>query len=319
MNKNVRQFLLPMIVSFIWGSAFLVQGSVASKIGAFSFNAVRAFVAAIVLFPVSLLIDKRRIARGIQYKNADKKRLLLGGSLCGIAVFAASNLQQYGIYGSTEAGGQVLTEGDAAFITSLYIVLVPLVLVFFNRKPSVRIWVSIALALVALMLICNFSGGAKFTKYHLELFCSAIVYTVHILLVDKFVKNQDGLKLSFVQFAVMGVLSAVCALIFEEISVEAIGDSILQILYVGVFSCAIGYTLQNVAQKGTNPTVVSVILSLESFFALLCEVVIGLISGNPIRHTPLQFIGCFIMIVAIVISQFDPFGYIRSRLKNKRG
>lgn len=315
MNRNVKQILLPSIVALIWGGAFIVQGSVADKMGAFTFNAVRSYFAVVVLTLASFVADKVRTSKGVEIKTHSVRSLIIGGILCGIAICAASNVQQFGMFGTTDAGGNVLTEGDAAFITALYIVLVPIILLFFGRKPTANVWIAIAMALIGLFLICNFTGGKSFSVYHVELFGCAIIFSVHILLVDHFVKKVDPLKLSCLQFFVMGTVSLIFALIFDDISFAVIAECLPQLIYVGVFSCAIAYTLQIVSQKGTNPVVVSIVLSLESFFALLCEVVLGLITGYVKPHTPLQILGCVIMLLAIVFAQVNVFSYI-SKKKN---
>jgi len=304
MGKAFRQTFLPLLVAFIWGSAFIVQGSVASKISAFTFNGIRAIIASVALAITSFIFDEVKIKKGIQIKN-DNKKLLIGGLLCGLVLCVASNLQQYGMFATTAEGGNVLTEGDSAFITALYIVLVPIFSVFLKRKIGLNVWISVVLALVGLFLICNVTGGSTFTVYHIELFLCAIAFTFHILLIDYFIQYVDGIKLSQIQFAVMGILSITCALIFDDISFEAIGECMWQLVYVGVFSCAIAYTLQIFAQKGTNASIVSILLSLESVFALICEFVIGLITGNVKPHSPLQLVGCGLMLIAIICAQID--------------
>lgn len=285
--------------------------------GAFTFNGIRALIAALVLAATAVTFDKIKSRKGVESKKTDLKGLFIGGTLCGAALFIASNLQQYGMYGTTEAGGNALTEGDSAFITALYIILVPIFSIFLHKKPTLNVWIAVVLAFIGLFLICNFTGGKAFTIYHVELFLSSISFTFHILLIDKFINGQDGIKLSCIQFTVMGVLSLIFALIFDEISFTVLIDCLPQLLYVGIFSCSIAYTLQIIAQDGTNPTIVSVLLSLESFFALACEFVIGLITGNVKYHTPLQIVGCAIMIVAIVCSQFNFVEAIKNAKKPK--
>ncbi len=307
MTKNFRQIVLPLIVALIWGSAFIVQGAVADKMGPFTFNGVRSLIAVVALTVTALIFDGVKKKKGVTVEKTNVKMLVVGGVLCGIALTVASNLQQFGMFGTTKEAGEVLTEGDTAFITALYIVLVPLSLLFFGKKPTLNVWIAVVVAVVGLMLICNFTGGKAFSVYHLELFLCSAAFTVHILLIDHFVKFVDGVKLSCVQFSVMGVSSLILALIFEDFTFKVVFDNILPLLYVGVFSCAIAYTLQIVAQKGTNPTIVSILLSLESFFALVCEIGVGLISGNVKQHTVWQIVGCALMLIAIVLAQVNVF------------
>ena len=303
-NSRSRQIFLPLLTAFIWGSAFIAQGSVADKIGAFTFNASRAFIAVIALFCVMIIFDKIKKKRGIKVEKTDVKGLLTGGVLCGVVLFFASNLQQFGIIGATENGGFVLTEGDAAFITALYTVLVPITCIFMGKKPAFNVIIAALIALVGLFFICNVVGG-NFTIYHVLLFLSAASFTCHILLIDRFTQSQDGVKLSCVQFLVMGFLSIICSILFDRDSVASVVQCGWQLLYVGVFSSAIAYTLQIISQKGANPTIVTIILSFESLFALCCELFLDLIYSRPINHTPLQFVGCFLMVVAVVVAQLD--------------
>lgn len=305
MSKSFRQVVLPIIVAMIWGSAFLVQGSVADKMGAFTFNGLRSIVAVITLgsFVVfRFLFRKDKKAPAIK---SDKKTLVISGVLCGIALCVASNLQQFGMFGTTLEGGNALTEGDSAFITALYIILVPIFsALIMKRSPSWNVWISAVVALIGLFFICNVTAK-PLTVYHAELFLCSLVFTAHIIIIDYFGKNVDGIELSLVQFAVMGASSLICAVIFDKIEPSVIIDCLPQLLYAGVFSCSVAYTLQIVAQKGTNPTVVSILLSMESLFALLFEILVGIIVGNVKEHGAMQIVGCVLMVLAIIFAQLN--------------
>ncbi len=316
MNKTIRHVVFPLITALIWGSAFIFQGQVADKIGSFTFNASRSFIAFMFLLVLAFSIDKFKEHKKINVEKPDGKNLIIGGMFCGFALFAASNLQQFGIIGATEVGGRVLTEGDSAFITALYIILTPISGIFFKKKTTINIWFASIIAVLALFFICGASLKMP-TIYHLALFACAIGFTVHILVVDHYTQIVDGVKLSCVQFLFAGVFSLICAIIFEKIDFSALAECALPILYVGIFSSGIAYTLQILAQKGSNPTFVSILLSLESVFALLCEFIVGLINNNVKPHSPLQLLGCALMVVAIIFAQFNIFEYIRKKHQSK--
>lgn len=317
MSKTVRQIVLPLITALIWGSAFIFQGQVADKIGAFTFNAARSIIAFVFLLILALSMDMVKAHKKIEVPKTDKKRLIIGGMCCGFALFVASNLQQYGMLGTKPIGGEVLTEGDSAFITALYIILTPISGIFFKKKTTVNIWVASLMAVLGLFLLCGVSVK-DLTIYHAALFACAIGFTGHILVIDHFTQTLDGVKLSCAQFLFASVFSLISALIFEGIDFAALASCIVPILYVGIFSSGIAYTLQIIAQKGSNPTVVGILLSLESVFALLCEIFIGLITHKTIMHTALQFFGCAIMLLAIVLAQLNIFEVIRNKIASKK-
>lgn len=298
MKKHVRQIILPITASAIWGAAFLAQGNLSTVLPPFFINFARSMVAVLALLVVDLCFTSYKKANKKEIKPVDRKKLLLGGLCCGLSLCGAVNVQQIGIGGTTA--------GEAAFITTLYMILVPVFGVFLKRKVGVNIWVSVVIAVIGLALICQLHSLSLNVSY-LYLIASAVFFAVQILFVDYFVQYVDGVKLSCAQFLVAGVVSGIISLCAEKVDFSRFGEAVLPLLYLGVCSSAIGYTLQIIAQKGTNPTVVSLILSLESAFALLFGVLSCLISGTPIKETPLQFLGCFLMLGAIVLGQINPF------------
>ena len=307
MNKNIRQTIIPMIVAIIWGSSFIAQGDVAGKMGAFTFNTVRSLIAVVTLFCVILIIGFIKKRRGEEYKTTNKKQLIVYGVICGIIQGIAANVQQFGMLGVTEAGGKVLTSGDAAFITALYVVLVPIGSSIFGKKIGLNVWIAVIVAIFGLVLVCNFTGGREFSVYHVLLFSAAFCFAAHILYIGRVSAKVDGLKLSCIQFLTAAILSGICTLIFEKVDFSVLFANVGQLLYVGVFSSGVAYTLQIFAQKDTNPTIVTLILCLESFFALITEYIVGFIGGTPAEHTPLQLLGCFIMLSALMMSQVNVF------------
>lgn len=288
LSKKQRSNLMLLLTAMIWGAAFVAQSEGGERVGAFTFNSVRMIIGGLVLLPCISWIDR---CGGI--KNGWKKsgkELWIGGALCGIVLFLSSALQQLGIAGTTA--------GKAGFITALYVVLVPLCRLFAGKRPKPLLWLCVALAAAGLYLLCVTEAFALQQGDFLVL-CCAFGFTVHILLIDHFSPKVDGIRMSCIQFFVAGLLAAVPAFLFEVPSLAAIGSAAVPILYAGILSCGVAYTLQVVAQKETDPTMASLILCLESVFAVLFG---WMILGEQLSLR--EFIGCAAMFVAIVISQF---------------
>lgn len=291
MNIKVRQNVLPLITAAIWGTAFVAQSVSADKMGGFMFTAARSLIAAVFLAVLIFVCDRTGLKKlSITRPNVGtKKDLIVGGICCGTALFVATNLQQYGI--------KFTSVGKAGFITALYIVLVPVGSMFFGKKSSIGIWVSVLIATVGLYLLCM---NEKFTvsKGDALVFLCAIAFTAHILIIDRFTNLTDGVRLSLVQFITCFVLSIVCAFLFEKNTVSDIISCIWPIIYVGVFSSGIAYTLQIVAQRGSNPAVVSLLLSLESVFSVVSG---AIILGERLKVK--EYIGCVFMLAAVILAQ----------------
>lgn len=293
-QRNIKQVVLPLLAALIWGSAFVAQSLSAGHIGAFTFNMLRSFIAVIVL---GILAAVMRVKRGADHRSAAEKKagrrdLVVGGLCCGFFLTLGSNLQQLGI--------ESTSVGKAGFITALYVVLVPLVGLFFRKRVSAQVWVSVGIATLGLYFLCIEAGsGFSVNSGDLLVLLCAFCFTGQILCVDHFVQKVDGVELSCAQFAVVTVISAVVALVrgepFEPAEIMA---CLPYVLYVGTFSSGIAYTLQIIAQKDGNPTIVSLLLSLESFFAVVC--------GAIILHEKLsgrEYLGCALMLAAAFLSQ----------------
>lgn len=294
-HNQVRQVVFPILAAFIWGTAFVAQDLCADSIGTFAFNATRYFVAVLALLVVIAISDrakKNKPALTAEEKKAANKQLWLGGLCCGVALAIASNFQQAGLVAGTDAG-------KAGFITALYVVLVPVFGLFFKRKVSLPVWIAVVCSVVALYLLC-IKGDFSLAAGDLLILVCAVCFAVHILVIDHFTAYCDGVKLSCLQFLFAGIISAVCMFLFEDVDFAAIWSCILPLLYVGIFSCGVGYTLQILAQKDSNPTVVTILLSLESVFAV--------IAGAIILHqqmTAREYIGCVVMFVAVILAQIQ--------------
>lgn len=279
MKRNLRQTFFPLLTAMIWGAAFSAQSICSESLGPFTINALRFFIAFVVLLPVCLLRKKGGAWRDI----------VLGGLLSGAALFAASNAQQYGLAAGASAG-------KAGFITALYIVLVPLAGIFTKKKPALRIWLAVAVAVAGMYFLC-ISGGFSVAPSDLWLLACAGLFTVQILAVDYFVKKVDGLALSCGQFLVAALLSALF-LGRETITGAALLSCLWPLAYIAVLSSCVGYTLQTLAQRDGNPVLVSLLLSLESFFAA--------VFGALLLHERLsgrELIGCGLMLAAIVLAE----------------
>ena len=294
-TKLVRYGFL-FAAAILWGFSFVVQA--VDEIAPFTFTATRSFIGSAVLVPVFLVMDAIRKRRGevptisLEERKKNRLTLLLGGLVCGSVIMVAANLQQFGISMNLEAG-------KAGFITAMYIVLVPIIGLFLGKKSGLVIWISVALAVAGLYLICVKGSFGINTGDICLIFC-AIAYAGHITVVDHFVNRVDGVKLSCLQFLVCGVLSALAALIFER---DAFDLTLLlsyykTFLYMGVCSCGIAYTFQIVGQKGTNPTAASLIMSLEASFSLIFGMIV-LGEAPSVR----EWIGIALMLAAIVLTE----------------
>lgn len=293
----LKNSLCLLLAATIWGIAFVAQSVGMEYVGPFTFNGIRSLIGAAVLVPVILILNRSKdtssavtdstsTVSSSPYKTRD---LWMGGIACGIALFAASNFQQFGI--------KYTTVGKAGFITACYIVIVPIIGLFLKKKCSPFIWAAVVMALIGLYLLCITDGFSISLGDLLVLVC-AFLFSLHILVIDYFSPKADGVKLSCIQFLVCGILSTVLALILEHPDISSILTAWLPILYAGVMSCGVAYTLQIVGQKNVNPTVASLILSLESCISVLAG---WIILGQKLSAR--ELIGCVIMFAAIILAQ----------------
>lgn len=304
---------LLFLTAVVWGVAFVAQSVGMDYVGPFTFNCIRCLIGAVVLVPCIWFLDgwkqrpggascgresagaqdsascSRRSAGAQDGASDGSHALLAGGICCGLALFVASNLQQIGI--------QYTTVGKAGFITALYIVMVPVFGIFLKKRAGIRVWVSVALAVAGLYLLC-ITDRLVLGKGDILVLLCAVVFAVHILIVDHFSAKADGVRMSCIQFLVCGLLSGVCMLLTEHPEMRLILQAWQPILYAGVFSCGVGYTLQIVGQKGTDPTVASLILSLESVVSVLAG---WLLLGQRLSVRELG--GCALMFAAILLAQ----------------
>ena len=289
----VRNSLLLLLTATIWGVAFVAQSVSMDYIGGFTFNAVRNLIGALTLLPVIWGLGKTKAPeekKRIQ-ASSDRKTLITGGICCGILLCFASNFQQFGI--------KYTSVGKAGFITACYIVIVPIIGIFLKKKCSPFIWIAVILSLCGLYLLCLTPGeGFAIGKGELLVLICAFLFSLHILTIDHFSPLVDGVKMSCIQFFVCGFLCAIPAVFTEHMVLADIFAAWAPILYAGVMSCGVAYTLQVVGQKNVNPTVASLILSLESCISVLAGWVL-LDQKLSIK----ELLGCVIMFAAIILAQ----------------
>ena len=296
-TNNLKGSLILITAALIWGLAFVVQSDVADLIPPFTFNALRSVVGAIALYIFWLFAERRKTKTFFPEEKPLKKNYYLGAVICGICLAISINFQQFGIAAYPEG---VASEARSGFITALYVILVPIFSMILNKKVGLPVWAGVVIAIAGVYLLC-FSGGVSGIYLgDLLVFLCAISFSLHIMAVDKYVPYTGGVKLSIMQFSVAAVISFVLAFIFEwnQISVSNILSAVPQILYMGVMSSGVAYTLQIVGQKYAEPTVASISMSLESVFAALGGWVI---SGN-VLHTR-EITGCILVFAAIVVAQ----------------
>ena len=292
----LKNSLLLLLTAAIWGIAFVAQSEGGNAVGPLTFNATRNIIGALVLIPVIFLMNKINPQPSAdsakdspQAHPGSTKTLILGGIACGICLCLASNFQQFGI--------QYTSVGKAGFLTACYIIIVPILGLFMKKKCSPFIWIAVAMALVGLYLLCITDGFSMGKGDILVLIC-AVLFSLHILVIDYFSPKADGVKMSCIQFLVCGLLTAIPAAILEHPQLSSFAGAWGSILYAGVMSCGVAYTLQIIGQKNMNPTVASLILSLESCISVLAG---WIILGQ--RLSTREIIGCVVMFGAIVLAQ----------------
>ena len=323
-TKSFKSSLLLFLAAFIWGVAFVAQSVGMDYVGPFTFNAVRCFVGSLVLIPV-IFWNQKRTAKKVDKDTLHDwpKESILGGISCGILFFIATSLQQIGIL--------YTSVGKAGFITACYIVIVPIIGLFLGKKCSKFIWAAVAMALIGLYLLCItdgfsigkgdllvlvcaiwisvlialvglyllcMSGSLTLTKGDALILLGALFFSFHILVVDYFSSKVSGVKLSCIQLFIASMLSAIPMFVLENPKLSSICAAWAPILYAGILSCGVAYTLQIIGQRNLNPTIASLILSLES--------VISVLAGWVILHQTLstrELIGCVLMFAAILLAE----------------
>lgn len=296
-KKELKANGLLLLTAAIWGVSFVAQRVGSEHLGAFTFNGIRFALGSLSLVPLILFSDRKKGKKQgeiIEGENDFNKKnyTVKAGLIAGCVLFIAASLQQIGM--------TYTTAGKGGFITGIYMVIVPLLGLFLKQKTGKNTWIGIALAIVGLYLLTiteDFSIG----KGDLLVLMSSFMWAIHILIIDNFTKKIDALKLSSIQFATCAILSLAIAFIFETITIEGIQGALVAILYGGLLSVGVAYTLQVVAQKDAKPSHAAILLSMESVF--------GAIGGALLLDEKLNgrgLIGCALIFIAIIISQIKP-------------
>lgn len=272
------------LAACIWGFAFAFQSQGMEHMGPMTFNGIRFLIGAVVLIPIIFIFRKPGEKKPVS--KEDVKITVLGGIVCGLCLCVASSLQQFGI--------QYTSVGKAGFLTTLYIILVPIIGIFFKRKVSVMVWIGAILSVIGMYLLCV-SETMSINKGDILSFGCAIVFAFHILSVDYFSKKTNGIVLSCLQFLTSGICAMICAFIFEQPALSDIVNGIVPLLYVGIMSSGVAYTLQILGQKNADPTIASLIMSLESAVSVLGG---WLILDQ--RLTGKELLGCALMFIAVI-------------------
>ena len=295
MNKKLHIFFL-FLPALIWGTAFVAQRMGSEYVEPFTYLAWRSWAAVLFLAPLVRVMDHFSARRGIDNRRpktvSDRRLLIVGGCLSGFMLWAACAAQQIGIAHTTAS--------KAGFITALYVVIVPLLSIFIRKRPSVQIWACVALALIGLYLLCMKTASFRLEYGDAWELACAFFFAVEILLVSYYCSRVDPVRLSFVQFLVVAILSTILMLLIEHPTVDGLRLALPSILYAGIFSSGIAFTLQIIGQVGVNATVASLVMSLESVFSAL--------SGWLILHermSPRELSGAVLMFLAIALSQIE--------------
>lgn len=287
MKQQICRILLLLLTAFIWGTAFVAQSVGMDYIKPLTFNGVRCAIGGVVLMPCIYLLEKVKKEKRTEQKS--EQMLRIGGICCGICLCVASNLQQIAL--------QSVAVGKAGFLTACYIVIVPILGLLLKKRCPPYLWGSVGIALIGLYLLCV-KGEFFLEMADCLLLLSALLFAVHILVIDYFSPLVNGIKMACIQFFVCGLISLSAAIIWEKPQFSQIIAARFPILYAGVLSCGVAYTLQIIGQRGMNPTIASLILSLESVVSVLAG---WLLLGQRLKLQ--EILGCAVLFAAILLAQ----------------
>ena len=297
--NNIKGSAILCLAALIWGLAFVAQSQAADNVPPFIFNALRSFIGALFLFVLLLVTSLRSGKPLFPAERPKQKEAIIGGILCGVMLAISVNFQQFGLALYPEGAA---SEARAGFLTALYVVLVPIFSVFIGKKIKVPMWIAVVVATAGIYLLSLSGGIESIYLGDLLVFLCAISFSFHILVVDRYADPVGGIRLSMLQFLVCGILSAIFSLCFETVNWANVLAATPQILYLGIMSSGIAYTLQIYGQKFAEPAIASLSMSLESVFAALGG---WLISGNTLSLR--EFGGCALVFAAIVLAQLPQF------------
>jgi len=287
MNRNTKGTLFLFLAAIVWGCGLVAQKAGMSHLGPFAFTAIRCTLGGVIMLPLISILNKNKEPKS---SEASPKYTIFGAFCCSIALTSLIILQQFGLPHTTV--------GKAGFITALYILITPVMGLFLGKKANKSLWVGVIIGLAGMYLLCLYNGFSGFNFGDIMMLFAAIAAAAHIHVIDHFVEKIDPVKLSSYQFIITGLTCVIPAILFETVTWGAVVDCAIPILYAGIFSCAVGYTCQVIGQKSTDPSLSSLILSLETVFSLIAG---WLIFGEILATN--EYIGCALMFVAIIVAQ----------------
>lgn len=294
-SKNLKGSLILLLAAVIWGLAFVAQDKAAELVSPFTLNAMRSFVGSFALLILSITVSKIKKQPLVPKDRKGRKTLILSGVICGTLLCVAANFQQFGI---AAYPAQAAAPARSGFLTAMYILFVPIFGIFVKKRPGITVLIAVLIAVVGLYFLCLSNGISAVYGGDLIVLICAVAFALHILCVDVTGQSVDGIKLSCIQFFVCGVLSSILMFVFENPKPENIIRAALPILFLGIMSSGVAYTLQIIGQQQCeNPTVASIAMSFESVFAALG----GALFGDVLSKK--EILGCVIMFCAIIISQ----------------
>ena len=300
-NKAMQANLLMLLAASIWGFAFVAQRIGMETMGPHWFNSLRFFIGVVALTPVAIWMDRTQSKSSTGGPKSSTKTLLMGGAVAGLLLFIGATFQQVGL--------QYTTAGKAGFITGMYIFFVPLIGLFFRMKTGLGTWLGAAIALWGLYLLSINEDFTLSKGDALQLTC-AVAFAGHVLMIGYLASRMDTVKLSLVQFFVAGLLAMMLALYFEQLTWGMIKSTALPLLFAGVMSTGIAYTLQTIAQQHAHPSHAAIILSSEGVFAVIG----GFLLLNEVL--PAQgLLGCGLILVGMLMSQLMPRLSLPRRIK----
>jgi len=298
--KNIKNVILLTLTALIWGVAFVAQTTGGDVIGPFSFNGIRSFMGAAVLIPVIKFLDAKGLSKNRPESKEDWKTLWMAGGMCGCFLFLGSTLQQISLFMGTPTG-------KAGFLTTCYVIIVPILGLFLKKKCGINVWIAVVITVFGLYLLCM-NGSFALAATDIILLLCALAFSLQIMTVDHFAGRVDPVRLSSIQFLTTGVISITPMIFYDIMKVAggikpwllgfSRGDTWISLLYAGILSCGVAYTLQIVGQIGFNPIIASILMSLESVFSVLAGwVILG-------QHlTARELCGCALVFAAVVIAQ----------------
>lgn len=295
MLKRLKPYILLLITAMIWGFAFVAQLVGSDSVPTFTFNASRFLLGGLSLIPVILIFER------VKTQPKKLKTTLIAGAVAGTILFAASALQQAGVRITGSAG-------KAGFITGLYIIIVPVIGIFLKKKTAVNTWLGAVVAVIGLYLLSFTDGITSISSGDLVLLISSLFWSMHIIVIDRFGNDIYSLRFSMTQFLVCALLNIICVILFEDFQISAVLEAKLPILFAGLMSVGVAYTLQVIAQKDADPTVASIVMSTESVFSAVGEALFfGFIMTNYdyTEMTAQGYVGCAIMFCGIIITQLN--------------